>query len=306
VTAGGVYRIGALSRRALLAVAMVHLSGLPALGQSNNRRQRIVTFDWALTATALTLGANVVGLPSIDYYRITTVEPPVPAGVVDVGLLFTPNFEILDELAPDIIVIPSALNYTAGSLQRIAPTIVVDLYRGDPDPIRAAVSATVQLAEKLDLKEAAAALVARTDQTLAASKEATKGWQDKPFFVGTFADERHLTIFGAGSLYDAVLKRLSLRNAAEGKSMLNGRAVVGIEELSRRPDAAILLFPQGGNNAVPANSAAGIFWQSLPAVRDERVFWLSPTLEDGGLPATIRFARLVAAALPKDPDHASL
>jgi ABC-type Fe3+-hydroxamate transport system substrate-binding protein len=45
------------------------------------------------------------------------------------------------------------------------------------------------------------------------------------------------------------------------------------------------------------NSAAGIFWRSLPAVQGNRVFELPAIADEGGIPAAIRFVRLVSNVL---------
>lgn len=258
---------------------------------------RIVTFDWGLTATALMLGANVVGLPSIEYYNLTTVEPPLPPGVVDVGLLFTPNFEFLDELAPNAIIIPPALGYASPMLERIAPTSMIDINGRDEDILRAAQIGTNELAAKLDLPSAATTLWQVCQEALNRASDQIAAWHGHTVCIASFADERHLRAFGKGSLFDQVARRLSLRNALDGRAMLNGRTVIGMEELAAIPDAAVLLLSDGGNESVPANSAAGIFWRSLPAVRRGRVFELPAVLEDGGLPAAIRFAHVVSDVL---------
>ncbi|MDE1995161.1 MAG: ABC transporter substrate-binding protein [Rhizobiaceae bacterium] len=266
-------------------------------GENSSDAKRIVTFDWGLTATALDLGANVVGLPSIEYYNLTTVEPPLPADVVDVGLLFTPNFEFLDELAPDAIVIPPALSYTAPLLERIAPTFAIDINGTGEDVLAAARKGTGRLAEKLGLAAAADDLYRSCEATLDRARDRAEAWHNRPFYIASFADDRHLTTFGRGSLFHDVLGRLSLRNALGNRTMFGGRVVIGMEELAAFPDAAILLLSGGGNNSVPTGSAAGIFWRSLPAVRRGHVFELPAILEDGGLPSASRFARLAGNAL---------
>lgn len=255
---------------------------------------RIVTFDWPLTATALSLGADVVGLPSPEYYDLSTVEPALPAGIVDVGLLFTPSFEILDELHPDLIVIPPDLAYAAPMFQRISRTVIIDLSGSGADPLGAARAGTADLAQRLQLDAAGEALAARYDRAVISARKTLSRLSEGTVLIGSFADDRHLTVYGQDTLLGRVLTDLGLTNALAGLNGASGRSVIGVERLARVPDAAILLLANGGNNAVPENSAAGIFWQALPAVRDKRVTELPAVLEDGGLPAALRLCRLLA------------
>ncbi len=53
----------------------------------------------------LSLGVAPVGLPAPAWYTSGIVELPLPSGVVDVGLLFQPNYDLLYELRPDLIVV---------------------------------------------------------------------------------------------------------------------------------------------------------------------------------------------------------
>lgn len=258
--------------------------------------KRLVAFDWGIAATIIELGGRLVGLPSIEYYNLSTVEPILPAEVVDVGLLFTPNFEILDELAPDMIIIPPALQYSAGLLERIATTVIADIGGVTDDVLGAARKGTAELAAAIGLPQNAKCLAGAFDDALELADARIAAWQGRPVVIASFADERHLTVYGEGSLFHQLLESLGLRNAFRQRIMFRGRLVVGMEELAAVPDAVILILSSGGNNTVPTNSATGIFWRSLPAVRQDRVFELPAVADDGGMPAALRFLRLVSDA----------
>ncbi len=282
-------------RRHFLRLAASLLLAAAARPARASAGLRIVTFDWPLTATALSLDADVVGLPSPEYYNLSTVEPALPANIVDVGLLYTPSFEILDELHPDLIIIPPDLAYAAPMFSRIAETAIIDLSGSGDDPLGAARAGTSALADRLHLTGAGAALSARYDAALAAAHPALSALRQGTVLIGSFADDRHLTVYGQDTLLGRVLADLGLANALAGMDGANGRSIIGVERLARVPDAAILLLANGGNNAVPENSAVGIFWQALPAVREKRVTALPAVLEDGALPAAIRLCHLLTA-----------
>jgi iron-chelate-transporting ATPase len=78
---------------------------------------RLAVLDWGLAETCLALGCVPVGVPAPAWYDRYAVEPPMPPGVADVGLLFTPNFEVLQDLALDAVVIPPLLTMSRDRIQ---------------------------------------------------------------------------------------------------------------------------------------------------------------------------------------------
>ncbi len=260
---------------------------------------RVAALDWALAATAVAVGARVVGVPAVDYYRRAVVEPALPADVVDVGLLFTPNFELLDELRPDLIVIPPGLRAAESLLARIAPVRCVDLAPDGGDALDNAVAATVAFADALGAREGGARLIADMERTFRDAAGALSARRGERFFIAMLADDRHLTLLGPGSLFDDVLGRLGLVNAQREPGLWGGRSVVGLDRLARQPEAGIVLIDADGENLAAPIDPNGVFWRALPAVRAGRVFHLPAVLDNGGAPAARRFATLLAAVLGK-------
>lgn len=290
-----------LTRRRLLALLGGSLiasgsagSGLAGAGGASSR---MAVLDWALAATALALGGNVIGVPAIDYYSRSVVEPPMPDDVVDVGLLFTPNFELLDQLSPDLIVIPPALRIGEPFLQRIAATRVVDLARDGDATIAAAIEGTGHLAEVIDRQSAWVKLRSDMERQLQDAAAQLARWRDRPLWIATSADDRHLTVFGPGSLFADILNRLGLVNAQKESGFWRGQATVGLERIAAVPEAALVLIDADGSNSVSLPGSDSVFWQALPVVREGRVFRLPPVMENGGVPAVMRFSRLLAAGL---------
>ncbi|NTF44183.1 ABC transporter substrate-binding protein [Rhizobium rhizogenes] len=265
--------------------------------QEKHSPPRIVVLDWALAASALALGANIVGVPAIDYYRQSVIEPPMPDEVTDVGLLFTPNFELLDELAPDLIIIPPSLRIGEPFLQRIAPTVIIDLSHNGDATIASAISGTEQLANAIGQQSTWPALRAVMERQLQDAKVLVSSWHERPLWIATSADDRHLTVFGPGSLFADILDRLGLINAQKDSGFWRGQATVGLDRIAGVPEAGLVLIAADGSNSVSMPSADGVFWQALPPVRDGRIFQLPPVMDNGGVPAIIRFARLLATAL---------
>lgn len=286
-------RLGLLLAAPLLAASLPR----PILAAETRSASRIVVLDWALAATALALGANVIGVPATDYYRQVAVEPAIPDGTVDIGLLFTPNFELLDELRPDLIVIPPGLAVARPFLSRIAPVASVDLAPDGTASLAAAKAGTLRLGQILGLDGPAHRLIGDMEDMVARAAGQLAFWRSRPILIAMPVDDRHLTLFGPGSLFAEVITALSLTNGLSQGGFWGGRVLAGLEKIAAYPDVTLVLIDPDGDNAVTRAGMKSVFWQALPAARDNRVFRLPPVLENGGIPAAMRLARLLSATL---------
>ncbi len=261
--------------------------------------QRIAALDWGLAATLLSLGRRPVGVPAIKHYDRNIGEPRMPPGVTDIGLLFTPNFELLAELAPDAILITPDLGPARLQLERIAPLVTLQISPPNAPPYPQAQRDTLRLADLVGAAAAGQALIARTEAAITALRDTGGPHRGRDLLVISFIDDRHVSVYGANSLFQDVIERAGLRNAWTGPTGRAGFQNIGIQELVHMPEALVLSVQY----RVPRNLAESLFWNALPFVRDRRVRGIPAVLASGGLPSAIRFAGFAAAAL-RTPDVA--
>ena len=281
-----------LRRRALLGLAPMLLAAAPARAGA----ARVVALDFGLAQTLLALGVVPAGLPSPAQYREWVVEPPLPAGVADIGGRSQPNMEALAELAPDLILTVAEHDAILPRLQAIAPVLRLPIYTELQDPWRLSEAAARAIGAAIGRREAAERLIAATDSRYAEARTALAGRSVRPLLLASFLDPRHIRLYGAGSILQAALDRLGLRNAWSGRTGIWGSATVGLDTLAPLTDAALFAIdPQPP--AIEAVLAASPLWQALPLVRDGRVFTLPPVLMFGTLPAADRFASLLLPRL---------
>ncbi|MEW6341983.1 MAG: ABC transporter substrate-binding protein [Pseudomonadota bacterium] len=266
---------------------------------------RIVTLNWELTETLLALGVAPIGTALPDWYRRTIVEPPLPPGVADIGLLYQPNFEVLLALAPDLLIITPGHAPAKRWLERLAPTITLGAYMSSDTPYPALLGETTELAARLQRPQQASELISATGRItsqvraqLAAHPSLTRA----PVLVADLVDDRHLRVYAQGSLFDEMLQKLGVHNAANPGAGGNpwrtegGFALVPVQRLAEVPQASLLLV-----GPVPPAALSGLeknaIWQALPVVRERRIAALPVIAPYGGLVSMQRFAQAVAAAL---------
>ncbi len=275
---------------------------------------RLVVLDWGLVETLLALGVTPAGAAETGAYNDSVVAPRVPAHVPDVGLRLAPSLELLQQLAPDLILINSSQESQREMLERIAPVRAFAVYTDAGEPYRHSQEVTLQLARLCGRERAGHALIDATDRVLATSRARIAAQRARaqppsapsPFYLIRFFDGRHIGVYGARSLFQEVMNALDVANAWHGPTDYWGIGVAGLETLADTPAADLLYFeplPVG----VARTLASNRLWHALPAVADGRVAALPPFWGFGMLPSAARFADALTTALTtaRTPDEAT-
>ncbi|WP_052391975.1 ABC transporter substrate-binding protein [Paraburkholderia bannensis] len=273
-------------------------AAMPVRSLARAAAPRIVVLDWGLAETLLALGVTPVGAAEVADYNASVVHPLAPASVADVGLRLAPSLELIQALAPDLILVNSSQESQRDMLERIAPVHAFAVYTDAGAPYRHSVDVTRAVARLCACVQAGEALIATVAQSLARNRErlaahrAAHAW---PLYVMRFFDTRHVGVYGARSLFQDVMDALDVRNAWRGNTDYWGIAVAGLEALAA-PDAQLLYFdplPPG----VARTLAGNRLWQALPAVAAGRVAPLPPFWGFGMLPSAARFADVLTSTL---------
>jgi ferric hydroxamate transport system substrate-binding protein len=104
-----------LPRRAFMMGAAAALVGRPCLAAS---QPRLVSLSWAISETLLAMGALPIAVAEKAQYDEIVGDPPAPPTVEDCGLQGSPNFELLSQLKPDLILIQSWQGQCARQCQK--------------------------------------------------------------------------------------------------------------------------------------------------------------------------------------------
>lgn len=287
-----------ISRRGALAAAAVGLLPRP-LRSEDLVPLRVACLDWSGAEALLSLGVAPAGVVDPAGYARTMVEPALPADVVDLGAGWAPNIEMLQRIAPDLILIPPWPG-RFGPIERIAPAEVLPATTDGRDTIDTARHVLSALARRVGAPIPAAAVGAAFDATIARARLALGADRSRPVYhVFLSPDGRAVAVSTPGGLVDDVLVRLGLANAWRGGPSSWGVARAGIEELAGNPEALIVHADEGTLTRVTLERLSrNRIWRHLPAVRAGRVYAIPPIYRFGGLATGARLARLLAAGLP--------
>jgi ABC-type Fe3+-hydroxamate transport system substrate-binding protein len=282
------------------ALAILAAATLPRPALANDLR--VATVDWSVLETLIALGITPVAAPELLQVREVAVEPVIPAGVTDLGLRGTVNFELLLLSRPELIYSSSFYVSSEPRLTRIAPVERFSIYVPSRPPYEPAAAMMRAIGARLGRSDEAERYIAETEVEFAGLRERLKPHAARPVIPINLGDARHFRVFGADSMFGEVLKRLGLANAWTEATSYSAMAPVGIEALARIPDAWIALIPPVPPGALDV-LAASTFWNALPSMRTGRVLQLASINPFGGLPAARRFARLLSEALLTERAH---
>ncbi len=283
-----------LSRRSFLAAAGFSLWALPARAGAD--QPRIVSLDYGLASTLLSLGLKPVGIAGVADWSKWVVEPPLPPEVADVGDAIMVNLEALTALAPTLILSTPYLDSLTPVLEKIAPVLRLSVYEASGDSVLPkAEAATRLLGDRIDRRAEADAFLERADRHFETCRAVVQAAGAPPVAVISFLDARHCRIYTAPGLFDDTLGRIGMRNAWPGVGQYWGFDTIGIERLTEidAPDAHVIALEPLPPEALPTLRESPI-WSSLSFVREGRFAVLPETLMFGMVNEAMRFAGQMA------------
>ncbi len=259
--------------------------------------RRLVVLDWGLAELLLSIGVVPVGMANTPGFRRSFVASPVPGSVVDLGLMFQPNMELMLALKPDLILITPEHRSLVASLERIAPTLTAAAFRTSSAPYTTACDETLRIARRLDRAAIGETTVDAANRAIAACRErmaARSANGPAPIYVVRFLDAARLRVYGPHSLFGEILTRLGFANAWPDSARGAPYATVGFDALAAAPDAT-LISPL----PLPPAAAAmmrGPIWRATPFAGEGRMIGVEAVPPEGGVVSGTVFARALADA----------
>jgi ABC-type Fe3+-hydroxamate transport system substrate-binding protein len=304
-----------MNRRAMLsallgagALAATALSDVALAGDAPAATpRRVVVLDWGLTEMVLSIGVVPVGIANTRDFRRNFTACDVPASVVDLGLMFQPNMELLFALKPDLIVISPAHARLQAALERVAPTVTLGRYRSSEAPYSAARAETLQLAHLLGCEARAEALLAQADTALDRARtalaalpgaSAVGGAKGRPLYMVNFIDEAHVRMFGPNSFYGELMTTLGLQNAVRSGAF----STTGFDVLGNVPDATLLYMKPLAPSVVNMMKTSPL-WHAMPFKNDGRMMGMPRVPPDGCLLSAMLFARVLVDAFEQTSER---
>ena len=250
-----------------------------------------MALDWVLSETVLSLGVELEGIADAKGYQQWVVKPELNQGVTDVGSRREPNLELLTKLKPDVILISEHMAAAYHQLNKIAPVLVYSVYSQKKQPIESATAITLSLGKLFDQEQRAQQIIADTKQRLHDNGEKIQaaGNSDKPLIFARFINDKTLRIHSQGSLAQATIQAMGLKNDWQEPTNLWGFSTTGVVRLAEHQQTNVMLFgPLTENEKNQLTQSA--LWQAMEFTRTDSVYELPSIWTFGGLIAAQRFS----------------
>ncbi len=217
--------------------------------------------------TFLAFNVKPVGAPKWD------IDSPhvkhLTAGIEDIGQIELGSVEKILALNPDLIVTLSDDPVMYEQLSKIAPTVVYpyNTFNDARDEIKT-------FGELLGKQKEAEAWIAEFNETVKAAKEKIKGIVAKNETVsvmGEFNKEIYVYSFGIWRGVQAIYKHLELTPPPRVQKLIDAKEDFKVISFETIPEfAGDYIFLESGKNGQFQRN--GSFWNSLEAVKNNRVF----------------------------------
>ncbi|WP_325892402.1 iron-siderophore ABC transporter substrate-binding protein [Grimontia sp. NTOU-MAR1] len=258
---------------------------------------RVAALNWDITEQVLELGITPIAVPDIKGYEEWVVQPSIPETSVDIGTRVEPNFTLLRDLKPDVILIASPQKDLQRRLEKIAPVLHFQTYSEDHNNAEAAIENFKRIAHLLGKDELATQKLASMKKRL---KELNQQLSDaypngKPDVTSfRFASATSVYVYGDNSIPQFALQQLGFNNAMPQESTQWGITQKRITNLKKVGNGIALYFEPFDQQARLNRSP---IWKNMPFVKRNDVAPVAASWSYGGAMSILYNAEALAEAL---------
>lgn len=236
----------AAAAEAAEAVVIAHAQGETTV---TKQPATVVVFDHSVLDTLDQLGVPVAAVPQGSPIP-PFLEKYAGADYANAGTLFEPDYEKVNELQPDLIIVAGRSSGVYGELAKIAPTI--DLTVDQANFIESFKNNVTQLGVIFGKEEEVASRLAAIDEAIARVQEKAAASGETALIVMTTGGE--VTAYGPGSRFGIIHDLLGVTPiVADIEAETHGDAISFEFILEKNPD---ILFIIDRDSAIGEGSAA--------------------------------------------------
>ncbi|MFE7644226.1 ABC transporter substrate-binding protein [Streptomyces phaeoluteigriseus] len=238
---------------------------------------KVVTTEWNVTESLLTLGVDPIGVADVKGYKTWDTAVPLTTDPKDIGTRGEPSMDTIAALAPDLVLATTDLPPAAvKQLRKVAPVLEVKSADGAD-----------QIGRMLDNID----LIAQATGTTDKAKSVRDGWEAKVAegkkaladagldgarfaFADGYVTSNQVSLrpYTSGSLIGSVNEAIGLKNAWTVKGDASyGLGTTDVEGLTALPKDTRFAYigSDGDKNSTPFTGALAknSVWTSLPFVK---------------------------------------
>jgi iron complex transport system substrate-binding protein len=270
------------------------------LGETEVKKnpESVVVFDYGVLDSLDKLGVEVTGLPkqSLPGY----LEKYNDDKYLDAGGLKEPDFEAINEMAPDLIIISGRQQDSYEELSEIAPTIFMGL---DTTKYMDSYKENANLLGEIFGKESEVETeIAKVEEAIAGLHEKASASSETSLII--LANEGNISAYGSGSRFGLLHDVFGLKQVDENIEASTHGQNVSFEYLVEKDPDYLFIVDRGSVVEGGKSSATSIvenkLVENIKAVKNDNVVYLNADywyLSGGGLTSVAEMVKEVEAAL---------
>lgn len=263
--------------------------------------KNVVVFDFGVLDTLDTLGVEVTALPKegtvpsyLEKYKGDEYQ--------SVGSLKEPDFEKINEIQPDLIIISSRQQDLYEEFQEIAPTIYMGV--DTTKYMESFVENSTTLGKIFDKEAEVEAKLAEIDASIKALNEKAAGMDENALVV--LAEEGNLSAYGPASRFGIIHDVFGVKPVDENIEVSTHGQSVSFEYVVEKDPNYLFVIDRGAvvATAEGGTSAKQILENDLikgtKAYKEDRIVYLDPNywyLSGGGLVSVAEMVKNIEAGL---------
>ncbi|WP_338449346.1 siderophore ABC transporter substrate-binding protein [Niallia oryzisoli] len=263
--------------------------------------QKVVVFDFGVLETLDKLGVEVAALPKEGTVP-TQLEKYTSDEYASVGSLKEPDFEKINELQPDLIIISGRQQDLYEDFQEIAPTIYLGV---DTTKYMESFKENTEILGQIFDKEAEVKEeLAKIDESIHALKEKASGLEEKALV--TLIDEGNISAYGPESRFGIIHDVFGVKPVDENIEVSTHGQSVSFEYLVEKDPDILYVVDRGavvttGQAASPAKEVLNNdLVKGTKAFKEGRIVYLDPNywyLSGGGLVSVAEMVKAIDESL---------
>lgn len=260
--------------------------------------QKVVLLNYGIIDSFDELGIKMAGLPKANLPSYLS-KYATDDSILDIGNLMDPNFEKINELGPDLIIIAARQAKLYDELSKIAPTIYMDI---DKDNYVASFEANNRQLGQIFGKEAEVEKALTDIQSkIAAINKKTQASDKKGLIV--LVNEGRYSAYGKGSRFGIIHDVFGVKPADDHIEVATHGQSVSNEFIQKINPDYLFVIDRGAaikKNDLDKKSFANPLIEQTTAYKNDKIIFLSPDvwyLSGGGLKSVAMMVDEIEKAL---------
>ena len=252
----------------------------------------VLTPDWGVAATLTAMGYPPIATGDVRVYSQWVDDPKLPDSVVDLGIRYQPNAELIAQMDVDLVIDNFFYEHIRPMYGDTPAVSVTFMSEGPTAKWEDFAKPTRELGELIGQPQAAEQYLVNVQAQLKAAGSSVAANHPKlnKLAIVQFADVNNLRMYSHNSLFQVALNNMGLQLEAIGDGNTWGFVPIHLGDLAKLDADTCLIVIEPVSPMLQAELADNLVWQRLGFGKSRCMAVVEPTWIYGGSSSLVTFA----------------